>query len=104
MNSISKKEVYYLNKLLKKLPRIESDSMLLLNKTKHPVDTLYYCAACIINELDSEMDSIFTDDLFESLVKKYNPELIYNDFLLSLNFLYLIDKIELTSRGIKYVH
>lgn len=87
--------------LLSKLPKIRGDSVLLLNKTKHPIDTLYYCAACILNELSLENQTVFIDELFEKIKNKYNSKLVYNDFLLALNFLYLIDKIELTARGIE---
>jgi len=82
----------------------EGDFILLINKSRHPVDSLFYIAACVANELKKKSKEVFTDDLYETILNGYNNKLSYSDFILSLNFLFLINKIHLTERGIGYVY
>lgn len=72
---------------------------MIIMRDKKPVDTIYYISGCILKEIKNKEKNI--DKLYEN-IKKINNNLEYKDFVLSLDFLYLIKKITLNKRNIKY--
>ncbi|AHN22094.1 hypothetical protein T479_12665 [Lysinibacillus varians] len=72
--------------------------MLLLNDLKNPQDTIMYCAACILFILKNEDKSKDIDILFDEIKVKFNKNMAYSDFILALDFLYLLEKITLDSK------
>lgn len=66
--------------------------MIILNKNEKPQNTVYYIAGCILNELSKEVYTI--DELFEQLKMKYNNVLEYNIYMLAINFLFLLNKLQ----------
>lgn len=76
---------------------------MLINKDGKPIDSIYFISCCILEELGKE-ENISIEELYILVVNKYNEELKYMDYSLSLNFLFLIDKIELYKEGIRRVY
>lgn len=71
---------------------------MIIDRDSKPKDTVYYTAACILeigysNEYNVEV-------LYDILRNKHNESLEYNIYLLSLNFLFLIDKISISKKGV----
>ncbi|HFK1752607.1 MAG: hypothetical protein M3Z48_00875 [Lactobacillus sp.] len=76
---------------------------MLINKDGKPVDSIYFIACCILEELRKK-EVISIEELYLEIVDKYNKKLKYMDYSLSLNFLFLIDKIELYKGEIRHVY
>ena len=72
--------------------------MLLINDLKKPQDTIIYCAACILFIFKKEDRNMEIDILFDVIKLEYNKNIAYTDFILALNFLYLLEKIDLDSK------
>lgn len=71
---------------------------MLIDRDSKPKDTIYYISGCILSSLKSKNNEV--DKLFEEIQKKYNVSLEYNLFLLALNFLFLINKVEISKKGV----
>lgn len=76
---------------------------MLINKDARPADSIYYVACCIIEELKG-LNQVFVDDGYYLIKGKYNKSLKYTDYLLALNFLFLIEKVAIKEGRLNYVH
>lgn len=70
---------------------------MIIDRDSRPKDTIYYVSGCILSALQTK--EIEVDILFELIRDQYNALLDYYIFLLALNFLYLIEKIEISEEG-----
>ena len=70
---------------------------MIIDRDSKPRDTVYYTAACIMEVISSNNYSV--EDLYETLKVQYNESLDYSIYLLSLNFLFLIEKILISREG-----
>jgi len=70
---------------------------MIIDRDSKPKDTIYYIAACIIEVISSNQYNV--EDLYEILKEQYNGTLDYTIYLLSLDFLFLIDKISISKEG-----
>ncbi len=66
---------------------------MIILKDRAPINTIYYIAGCIIQEIKNKKFEV--DELYELIKEKYNSELEYKNFLIALNFLFLLEKIKL---------
>lgn len=74
---------------------------ILINLDAKPNDSIYFIAGCILEE----STGIFQPDMLFKIVKnKYNKSLTYFDYMLALDFLFLLDKIFINKGGISIVH
>ncbi|PFT22398.1 hypothetical protein COK52_16700 [Bacillus thuringiensis] len=76
---------------------------MLINKDARPVDNIYYIACCTIEELKGT-NGLHVDEGYYMVKREYNEFLKYSDYLLALNFLYLIEKITFKEGRLIYVH
>ncbi|HFK1513853.1 ABC-three component system middle component 6 [Bacillus paranthracis] len=76
---------------------------MLINKDARPADNIYYIACCIIEKIKA-LNEIYVDEGYYMIKQEYNEFLKYNDYLLALNFLYLIEKITFEEGRLIYVH
>lgn len=67
--------------------------MLMPTKIIKPVDSIFSISAFVIKALESNDMSM--DELIEEVNKTYYKEISLDKLVLSLNFLYLINKVEL---------
>lgn len=74
---------------------------ILINLDAKPSDSIYYISACILEELGNTGN---VGKLFDVIQSTYNTTLMYHDYLLSLNFLFLLNKIEIDEGGDLVVH
>jgi len=68
--------------------------MLMPTKIVKPVDSIFTISAYLIKVLQ-ELTSIDIDSLYEKVNKEYYKKITFEQFLLSLNFLFIIKKVEL---------
>jgi len=68
-------------------------------KIVKPVDSLFSISAYIVNILQ-ELQSISIDELYEEVNKKYYKKITFEQLLLSLNFLFIVNKVELKNETI----
>lgn len=68
--------------------------MLIMNDLKQPQDTIIYCAGCILLILKKIGRGMGIEFLFNSIKVEYNKNINYTDFILALDFLYLLKKID----------
>ncbi|WP_406601053.1 ABC-three component system middle component 6 [Lysinibacillus louembei] len=73
--------------------------MLIINDLKKPQNTIIYCAACIIFILKKLDKSMHIDTLFNTIKVEYSKNMEYTDFILALDFLFLIEKIKFDKEG-----
>lgn len=73
--------------------------MIMPTKIVKPVDSLFSISAYIISVLQ-ELKSIDIDKLYEKINKKYYKKITFEQLLLSLNFLFIVDKVELKNETI----
>jgi len=73
--------------------------MLMPTKIVKPVDSLFSISAYII-KIVSEIKVMDIDNLYKELNKSYYKEISFEQFLLSLNFLFIIDRVELRNETI----
>lgn len=71
---------------------------MIIDRDSNPKDTVYYTAGCILEVLKNEESAV--DKLFQILQQRFNESLDYTTYLLALDFLYLIQKIDITERGL----
>jgi hypothetical protein len=76
---------------------------MLINKDANPADNIYYIACCILEEVKG-LTKVLIDECYYTVMKKYNKSLKYTDYLLALNFLFLIEKINFKEGGLSYVY
>ncbi len=74
--------------------------MLMPNKIVKPVDSLFSIAAYILKVLNDKKD-LNVDNLHQELNLIYYKEISIEKLLLSLNFLFIIDKVESVNETIK---
>lgn len=67
--------------------------MLMPTKIIKPVDSIFSISAFVIKVL--EINDMSMDELIEEVNKIYYKEISLDKLVLSLNFLYLINKVEL---------
>ena len=67
--------------------------MLMPTKIIKPVDSIFSISAYVIKALETNDMNI--DELFQKVNKSYYKEISLDRIILSLNFLYIINKIEL---------
>jgi hypothetical protein len=67
--------------------------MLMPTKIIKPVDSIFSISAFVIKAL--EINDMSMDELIEKVNKTYYKEISLDKLVLSLNFLYLINKVEL---------
>lgn len=67
--------------------------MLMPTKIIKPVDSIFSISAYVIKAL--ERNDMNIDELFQKVNKTYYKEISLDRLILSLNFLYIINKIEL---------
>jgi hypothetical protein len=67
--------------------------MLMPTKIIKPVDSIFSISAYVIKALETNDMNI--DELFQKVNKTYYKEISLDRLILSLNFLYIINKIEL---------
>lgn len=70
---------------------------MIIDRDSNPKDTVYYIAACTMEIISSNKYNV--DDVFQILKERYNYSLEYTVYLLSLNFLFLINKISIGKEG-----
>ncbi len=73
--------------------------MLMPNKITKPVDSLFSIASFILRIIKKNEFTI--DELFIEINKTYYKKITIEELLLSLNFLYLIEKTEVENEIIK---
>lgn len=73
--------------------------MLMPTKIVKPVDSLFSISVYII-KIVSEIKVIDIDSLYKELNKSYYKKVSFEQFLLSLNFLFIINKVELRDETI----
>ena len=73
--------------------------MLMPTKIVKPVDSLFSISAYII-KIISEIKVMDIDSLYKELNKSYYKEVSFEQFLLSLDFLFIINKLELRNETI----
>lgn len=71
---------------------------MIIDKDSSPKDTIYYTSACILEIIAYKEYNV--DDLYETLKGRYNDSLEYTIYLLSLDFLFLINKITISKEGL----
>lgn len=71
---------------------------MIINKDEKPKNTIYYIAACIY-EVITTVNISEVIQIFEYITYEFNLEINYQMFLLSLNFLFLIGRIEINEQG-----
>ena len=67
--------------------------MLMPTKIIKPVDSIFSISAFVLKALES--NDMRIDELIEEVNKTYYKEISLDKLVLSLNFLYLINKVEL---------
>lgn len=72
--------------------------MIIIDRDSNPKDTVYYISSCILEVISSKKYNV--EDLYETLKERYNDSLDYTIYLLSLDFLFLIDKISISEEGL----
>tara|TARA_B100000700_G_scaffold306815_1_gene382434 strand:- start:204 stop:437 length:234 start_codon:yes stop_codon:yes gene_type:complete len=73
--------------------------MIVPNRTVKPVDSLLTIGAVIIELLIEGESNV--EDLYKSHIMKYEKKIDIEKFLLALNFLFVIGKIEYSDEVIK---
>ncbi|MFI3116930.1 ABC-three component system middle component 6 [Streptococcus suis] len=74
------------------------DNSLIIERDSIPKNTIYYISGCIIAILRREQYDV--DNLFEKICDEFNESLEFTNFILSLDFLFLINKINISEKGI----
>ncbi|WP_407371122.1 ABC-three component system middle component 6 [Carnobacterium sp.] len=74
---------------------------ILINLDAKPNDSIYYISACILEEVEKTSN---VEKLFNIMQSTYNETLTYHDYMLSLNFLFLLGKLSINERGDLFVY
>lgn len=70
---------------------------MIIDRDSDPKDTIFYVAASALEILKAQ--ELDVETLYEVLKKEYNSSLDYNIYLLSLDFLFLLNKICISEEG-----
>ena len=73
--------------------------MLMPTKIVKPVDSIFTISAYLLKVLQ-ELASIDIDSLYEKVNQEYYKKITFEQFLLSLNFLFMTNKVELKNETI----
>lgn len=77
--------------------------MLLINKSTTPENTIYHIAA-VSQEILIKKGELTYSNLYNSLTEEYYKRKInFSSFMLSLDFLFLLNKINVDKKGKLYV-
>lgn len=71
---------------------------MIIDRDSEPKDTVYYASGCILLSLskkDADLDS-----LFQAVTKNYHSDMDYTIFLVALDFLFLLDKVTISKKGV----
>lgn len=71
---------------------------LIIERDLKPKDTIYYLSGFILSILKE--GNLNIDDLLEEIHKEYNESIDFTKLLLSLDVLYLLNKVEVSQRGV----
>lgn len=78
--------------------------MLLLDRNNEPASTVYYLAASLYGYA-SKHDSIDASSLYQRvMIDSVGKNVSYDFFLMALDFLYLLNRIDVDERGGLHVH
>lgn len=77
--------------------------MLLLDRNNEPTSTVYYLAASAYDYL-KEHDGTDASILYESITQAVGRKVNYDFYLMALDFLYLMERIDVDQRGGLHVH
>lgn len=75
--------------------------MILYSKNQDPINSVLYISGCILTKL-KEYEEVEISSLYNLLKHEYNKDLTYNKFILSLNLLFLCEKLILKEGNISY--
>lgn len=75
--------------------------MLLVSKDARPEEGVFYTACCALESLKNH--DMTLDDLYLDVSKKYNKSLDYSTLVLSLDFLFLVNKVEIKKEKIRCI-
>lgn len=81
--------------------------MLLIDDNNRPTNTVYYLSALVYDLLKEENSQrgINSSDLYEEIVHSIlNRNVNFVFFVLALDFLFLLDKLEIDGEGRLHVH
>ncbi|MDD2518711.1 MAG: hypothetical protein PHG18_02355 [Bacilli bacterium] len=78
--------------------------MMIVNRNAKPRETIYYVSACVLKEIKVEHKIGNIELLYEKTKSKYKLNIKYNTFIHSLDFLFLINKIDFLGGEINYVN
>ncbi|UYT10394.1 ABC-three component system middle component 6 [Lactococcus garvieae] len=70
---------------------------MIIDRDSRPVDTVYYTSAYILNLVSKK--SYQVEKLYEELKRNCNSELDYTIFILALDFLFLLEKVDFSLEG-----
>lgn len=70
---------------------------MIINKDVHPNKTIFYLAAILNKILKNE--TLNTTELYQEICKVVDYTVDYQVFVLSINFLYLINRIRINEKG-----
>ena len=74
---------------------------MIVDRDTDPNETILYISACISRIL--KVTSFQTEDLYNKLLSEFGLHITYNSFLLALNFLFLLGKVQVGKSGEVYV-
>ena len=77
---------------------------MIIDRDSNPKDTVYYIAACTMEIISLNKYKYNVDEVFNILKARYNDSLEYTVYLLSLNFLFLINKISIGKEDLLNVY
>lgn len=77
---------------------------MLISKDANPTESLIYIAGCILTILKSEKKTYPPELLYDELISSYQLDITFIQFCLALDFLFLLDKIEVENEVLKYVY
>lgn len=76
--------------------------MLLINKDAKPKDTVLYISACVLNIAGKQCFKV--DTLYQKVKEIYNTDIDYPTFLLALDFLFLLGKVNFNQEELLCVY
>lgn len=74
---------------------------MIIDRDSSPNETILYTSACISHTL--KLTPVRVDKLYKLVKSEFNLKVSYTNFLLSLDFLFLIEQIQIKRNGEVYV-
>lgn len=71
---------------------------MIIDRDSEPKDTIYYASGCILLSLGKNNADL--DSLFQDVTENYHSSMDYTIFLLALDFLFLLNKIVISKKGV----